>query len=86
MPFFTVDTLQFSNRLQKAGLDRKIADEFAEAIKETQMQSTEGVATKVDITLLRQEIENLEHKLTIKMFIMLITAVSLVTWLDKLIG
>ncbi|MBU6140877.1 MAG: hypothetical protein KGP29_04930 [Proteobacteria bacterium] len=93
MPFFTVDTLQFSNRLQKAGLDRKISEEIAEAIKETQMQSTEGLATKLDIIsvkkdleILDHKIESLEYKLTVKMFVMLIAAVSLVTWLDKVIN
>lgn len=97
MPFFTVDTLQFSNRLQKAGLERKIADEVAEAIKDTQTQTTEGLATKHDILLLKNELdafrqvteqkfESLEHKLTIKMFMMLIAAVSLVTWLDRIIN
>ena len=49
--FFTIDTLQFSKRLQKVGLSEEIADEFAEAIKDTQNQSIEGLATKNDIAL-----------------------------------
>jgi len=89
-PFFTVDTLQFSNRLQNAGLDRKIADEFAEAIKETQALSTESLATKHDLVLLKSEIkteiQKLEYTLTLKMFAVTITAVSVISWLDKVIN
>jgi hypothetical protein len=89
MTFFTVDTLQFARRLQKAGLDKKISEELAEAIKETQNQSIESFATKHDlkheIALLRKDIEGMKHELLIKMFGMLTLAVAAITWLDKVV-
>ncbi len=58
----TIDTLQFFNRMQKAGLDKKISDELAEAIKETQSQfisqSLENVVTKQDILTLESKIDH----------------------------
>jgi hypothetical protein len=70
MPLFTIDTLQFSQRMQKAGLQKKAADELAEVIKETQTQSFNQVASthdvmalKKDITSLEKEIKNLEIRL-----------------------
>jgi predicted nuclease with TOPRIM domain len=143
---FAIDTLQFSKRLQKAGLKIEIAEEIAEAIKDSQTQTIEGLATKLDLRELRQDLrsleqkfdqkfemveqkfgmveqkfgmveqkfemveqkfemieqkfdmveqkfgtieqkfETLEYKLTVKMFVAMIAAVSIVTWLDKLIG
>ncbi len=62
MTFFTVDTLQFSKRLQKAGLEKKISEELAEAIKDTQTQSIEGLATKHDVALLKKDIQALDQK------------------------
>ncbi len=57
MPFFTIDTLQFSKRMQKAGLQKEIAEELAEAIQETHSQSVDGLATKDDINLLKKDIQ-----------------------------
>lgn len=62
MPLFTIDTLQFSKRLHKAGLEIKVAEEIAEAIKDTHTQSLEGLATKHDILLVRKDIEALDKK------------------------
>lgn len=54
MAFITnIDTLQFSERLQKAGLERKIANELVETINEIHGQSIENLATKQDIESLR---------------------------------
>jgi DNA polymerase/3'-5' exonuclease PolX len=53
--FYNIDTLQFSKRMQKAGLKTEVADELAEALREAQSQSTEGFATKADIELIRKE-------------------------------
>jgi hypothetical protein len=86
MTFFTIDTLQFSKRLQKAGLEQRIADEFAEAIKDTQNQTIQGLATKEDVKIVEQKIESLEHKLTVKMFLMITAAVAIIAWLDKVIN
>ena len=56
MRLFTIDTLQFSNRMQKAGLQKETVDELAEAIRETQSQSLENVATKQDLKIFEQDI------------------------------
>ncbi len=62
MRLFSIDTLQFSKRLQKAGLEKRISEELAEAIKESQNQSIEGLATKADLELVRKDIKILEQK------------------------
>ena len=62
---FTIDTLQFSRRLQSAGLGAKIADEISEAIKDTQAQSLENVATKQDIREIKQDLKEIRHDLQI---------------------
>jgi len=85
-PFFIIDTLQFSKRLHKAGLDQKVAEELAEAIKDTQNQTVEGLATKQDLKILEQKIDMLEHKLVTKMFLMMTVAVAVIAWLDKVIN
>ena len=59
MPFYIIDTLQFSKRMQKAGLQEEIADELAEAIKETQTQS-------LDDLVIKRDLKDLESKLDIR--------------------
>ena len=41
-----MDTLQFSRRLQKAGLQKEVADELAEALKDVQLESASTLVTK----------------------------------------
>ena len=65
MNIFTIDTLQFSKRMQKAGLQKEVADELAEALKENQTQSIEGLANKVDIALLKQDINSLRQEMAL---------------------
>ncbi len=93
MSFFAIDTLQFSKRLQKAGLEQRIAEELAEAIKDTQNQAIEGLATKNDILLVRKDLEVVEqkieaskHEILTKMFLMLTAAVGVIAWLDRVIN
>jgi hypothetical protein len=93
MSFFTIDTLQFSKRLQRAGLEQRIAEELAEAIKDTQNQAIEGLATKNDILLVRKDLEVVEqkieaskHEILTKMFLMLTAAVGVIAWLDRVIN
>lgn len=52
--FSIIDTLQLSKRMQKAGLDQKVADELAEVIKESNSHSTESLATKEDLKAIEQ--------------------------------
>lgn len=59
MAFVTnIDTLQFSERLQKAGLEKNIANELAEAINEVQGQSVENLATKQDLLAVKNELKS----------------------------
>jgi hypothetical protein len=96
MPLF-IDTLQFSKRMQKAGMQQKVAEEFAEILRESQVRSLEDVASKQDLKNLEQKLEikidkieskidNLEHKLTLRLFLMLSAAVGAITFLDKVIS
>lgn len=67
MPFISIDTLQFSKRMQKAGLQREVAEELSEAIKDACPHSVEGIATKQDIKILeqntKQDLKILEQKM-----------------------
>jgi hypothetical protein len=65
--FFAVDTLQLSKRLQKAGLEQKVSEELAEVIKETHIQSLEGLATKQDIDLVRKDLKILENEIYVRL-------------------
>lgn len=63
MNITTIDTLAFSKRMQNAGLEQKIADELADALKENHSQSIENFATKAD---LETKINSSESKLELK--------------------
>jgi len=63
MNLTSIDTLAFAKRMQKAGLPQHTAEELAEALKETQSQSIENFATKVD---LENKITKSESKLELK--------------------
>src|SRR3989338_2740293 len=82
MNITTIDTLAFSKRMQKAGLEQKVSDELADALKETHSQSIENFATKADlannisnseskieqkIELVRKEIEMSKQEVIIKL-------------------
>jgi septal ring factor EnvC (AmiA/AmiB activator) len=57
MTVMVIDTLQFSKRMQNAGLNQKIAEELAEAIKDSTSISTENIATKQDLLAAQKDIE-----------------------------
>lgn len=63
MNLTAIDTLAFSKRMQKAGLEHKIADELANALKENQSQSIENFATKSDVRDMQNNIDKSESKL-----------------------
>ncbi len=71
MNITTIDTLAFSKRMQKAGLEQRVADELADAIKENHSQSIESFATKADLEVkisqseskLEKRIDQLELKI-----------------------
>ena len=85
MPFVTtIDTLQFSKRMQKAGLGKEVSDELAEALKEASSQSMEVIATKQDIELLRKDMQNLEQRIINKLGSMIVIAVGILIAVIKL--
>jgi hypothetical protein len=57
MTVMVIDTLQFSKRMQNAGLNQKIAEELAEAIKDSTSISTENIATKQDLQSVQKDVE-----------------------------
>ena len=95
MSLHIIDTLQFARRMQKAGLDQKVAEELAEAIKETQTQSVEGLATKQDLKdlelatkhdlkMIERDIKNLEQKIILKLGSLIAVSVAILAALIKL--
>ena len=63
MNITTIDTLAFSKRMQKVGLEPRVADELADALKETHSQSIENFPTKKDLD---NKINYTESKLELK--------------------
>ena len=55
---YNIDTLQFSRRMQKAGLKQEVADELAEALKEAGDKSIENLVTKDDLKIFKSEIKS----------------------------
>lgn len=72
--FFTIDTLQFSKRLQKAGMSKEVSEELAEAIKDSATQSVDGLAKtqdildiRKDILIVKKDISDVKNELELKM-------------------
>ncbi len=64
MNLTTIDTLAFSKRMQRAGLEQKISDELAEALKDSHSQSIENFATKDDLEIkINQSESKLERRI-----------------------
>lgn len=96
MPFITtIDTLQFSKRMQKAGLTKEVSDELSEALKDASSQSMEVVATKQDIELLekatkqdiellRKDMQNFEQRIINKLGAMIVVATGILIAVIKL--
>jgi hypothetical protein len=96
MTTFEIDTFQFIKKLQKAGLDQKIAEVLVEEINHSAQEFNSNNATKNDIKLLQKDIKNLDQKfeqklinleqrLTIKLGLMMTAAIAIIAWLDKII-
>jgi hypothetical protein len=51
----TIDTLEYANRLEAAGVDRKQAEAHAKAIRDTLAPQ---LATKADLALLEQKLDS----------------------------
>ena len=80
---FIIDTLEFSRDLERAGMQKKIADTLAEKIKEVQTKSSTEIATKDDvataIVMLKQEIK-------ISMLTTIISLGAIMTLIEKFVN
>lgn len=96
----TFDTLQYSKRLQQAGMAAPLAEAQAEALAQVLVTSTADLMTRADgerieaelkgveqalRTELRTELRLLEQRMTIKLGSLLAVAVGAMAMLDKLI-
>lgn len=77
---FIIDTLEFSKSLEKAGMQKNIAETLAEKIKESQLKSDEVLATKKDIKVLG---ENLKQEIKISMLTTIVSLGAIVTLFEK---
>ena len=57
---FAIDTLQFSERLIKEGMEPKLAKVLVEEVKEIGDQFVDGLATKADLQDIKMKLKNLE--------------------------
>ena len=73
--------------MQKAGLQREIAEELAEAINEGQSRSIEKFATKDDIKHLEEKIENkleiLKRDIVIKLGGIMVLGITVLGYMIK---
>lgn len=81
---FALDTLTISKRLQKAGAEKKLAEEYAAIMAET---LTENIASKADILEIKSEMHLLEQRMTIRLLLSQIAVVvATVTILGFVLG
>ena len=92
---FTIDTLQFSERLIKEGMEPKLAKVLVEEFKEIGQQSLDVLATKADIKDVRKDLQISIQNLLIKLGSLIIfvgfAVAGFITWymtwyLDKIIS
>jgi len=85
MNAITFDTLKYANRLKKAGFTSEQAEEQAGALSEVLEVNLKELSTKADIAMLRQEMIQLEQRMTIKLGGMLVVAIGAIVTLTKLL-
>jgi len=96
MSTLTFDTLKFANRLKSAGVLPAQAEAEAEALAEVFETNLKDLATKEDLlqakkdlqnetVLLRQELIQLEQRMTIKLGTLMVVAVGAMAALAKLL-
>jgi len=89
----TFDTLKYANRLKAAGVDPKIAEAEAEALAEVFELNLKEIATREDIKLLEERLNErldtrliqLEQRMIIKLGTLMVIAVSAVATLVKIL-
>lgn len=78
----TFDTLGYAKKLQELGFTREQSEGFAQLQREI---IDDRVATKQDIKDIRQELKELEYRLTIRLGTMMAACVAVVAALVKLL-
>jgi len=76
------DTLKYANTLKEAGVDAKQAEAQAKALSEVMEVNLKDLVTKGD---LKQELTQLEQRMTIKLGGMLVVAIGAIVALTKLL-
>lgn len=86
---FTIDTLEFSRDLEKAGMQRKVAETLAEKIKESQVGSLQSLATKSDLIEVKQELKSdialLRQEIKISMLTAVVSLGTIVALVEKFV-
>ena len=82
MTAITFDTLKFTKRLEEAGVPRKQAEAQAEAFRDAQEAQLGDLVTK---SVLREEMKELELRLTLRFGGMLAVAVAVIVMIGKLL-
>jgi len=85
-PMFTIDTLAFSKKLEKAGVKKETAEALAEQLKEIQMQASDALATKADISKLDNSISTLKQEIKIAMLTTIISLGAIMTLVEKFVN
>jgi hypothetical protein len=85
MSALTFDTLKYANTLKAAGVSQAQAEAQAAALSEVMEVNLKELATKGDLILLRQELIQLEQRMTIKLGTMLAATVGMTVALVKLL-
>ena len=85
MTSVTFDTLKYANRLKGSGMAPDQAEAQAEALAEVLEVNLKELATKGDLMQIRQELIQLEQRMTIKLGTMLTVAVGATVALIKLL-
>ncbi len=80
---FTIDTLTFVKKLEKSGMKKEIAETLAEEFKDAQIKSSEILATKTDISSLRNE---LKSEIKIAMLTTIISLGAIMAFIEKFIN
>ncbi len=82
MNAITFDTLKFTRKLKAGGFTAEQAEAAAEAFADA---ATDQLSTKYDIELLRKGMQQMEYRITTRLGVMIVSAVSILLALDKLL-
>lgn len=89
MTAIVLDTLKCVNKLRVVGVPEPQAQAHVEILSEIIEIAEEKLATKSDLKelefIMKRDMKELEYRLTIKLGLMLVTAIGVMTTLQKLL-